>query len=307
MLSSLLSELSDASGIPITAVDLDSESKILVSISIQRMNLADALDLLLKTLPGSGLVIVGAKQSTHKNTLPDHIYVIVREGATGDGIDSSDRLTTTEENTVRSKNHSSLLQIINRLKQLLQSYKNSNGDADITQEQFHEWMLVLYQDALMWRILEQKLSPGEQKLVKQELFASNPQFYPELVIGPSAHLLDSYLRKLHQLFELNASGLLDGINTNKKWHVTRKVYALTQKRKRHSDVYLEIKLRNLFKDESVSLKRKIEAANIYVNSSDLSLSKYSAAYFEDLLEEELIPESEVSTIREFLLDVQKLR
>lgn len=80
-LGKIISVLSEASGIPITPIDLDKQSSIKVTVSIKNQPLAEALRQIMRQLPAGGFVLVSADDKSESKGQLKHAYILVKEGS----------------------------------------------------------------------------------------------------------------------------------------------------------------------------------------------------------------------------------
>lgn len=294
-LKDVLKQLSEVTGVKITAIDLDAGPGIKVSATIRQSPIDDAVRQILAKLPASGLMSLGKDKEESGSGSIEHIYVITRGGDTGKLFSPAGEISGQEEESIRFNNRRGILAAQNVIRKKRKEQKNDG--IRYSSAELKQWITILYKDALMWRLLEQNISLGERELIIELLNDGPPNIIPDLIVGPSPHLSDNYIKILKILIEddfntIANSTSIDGIG--------RRLSGLINRRKEHSDVYFKTKLKKELLSEDNSLDQKIRISSAYLYPEDISMLRRVREYFNYYLDEKSVTEEDRNKIQEFL-------
>lgn len=188
-----------------------------------------------------------------------------------------ERLGLTEE-LLRDANHNALRTVLLEIREVRES------QAVPDRESIQRWLTSIYKDAVQWRLREQDLSGQLVQVLAEAFLAKRPELSRERVSVPSAHLSEGYIDLLGQLMADFRRIDLDEATDAQLVSLSARIEDMVQRRKRHSDIYYKSRLRDMLLDDSVDLSSKISKARELVRTGDTTLVRFSADYFEALLE-----------------------
>ena len=198
---------------------------------------------------------------------------------------------------LKLENHQSLLGTGKEIRQLFSKLREKDSDVDLSIFDIKTWGDTLYRDAILARLLNEKLEESDREILANELQSIDSEPNLDLLAQYMPTSGRYYSNSLHtllsEIYRQDQSSSFSKMNTTQ----VQKIYELLKQRKRYSDNYYKTIMRDYLMDDSISVQSKIEYMLPFGEAGDDSLVNYGVGYLDSISKQKNLSRVERELIR----------